>query len=178
MKSQIKNFVVFIAIVTISTLNALTACAQIQERKIPSVMVKTLDGKKFDTHNISNNGKPILIVVWESTCKSSLTELDALAENYEDLQKETGVKIIAISIDNSRTANQVSLVVDSREWKFETYSDINQDFKRAIGFSYCPFNLLLDNNGNIVWQKSSYAPGDDKVIYELVKKLAKGEKIN
>ncbi|MDQ3049883.1 MAG: TlpA family protein disulfide reductase [Bacteroidota bacterium] len=178
MKDQVKTLVVLFTISTILTLNTFTATAQFQERTIPSVTIKTLDGKKFDTNSISNNGRPILIVVWETTCKSSLTELDALAENYEDLQKETGVKIIAISIDNSRTANQVSLVVDSREWKFETYSDINQDFKRAIGFSYCPFNLLLDNTGNIVWQKSSFAPGDEKVIYELIRKLANGEKIN
>ncbi|HKR03025.1 MAG TPA: TlpA disulfide reductase family protein [Bacteroidia bacterium] len=152
--------------------------AQTQERKIPSASVKTLDGKTVDTKNLSNNGKPILISVWETTCKPCIMELDAIAENYSDWQKETGVKVVAISIDNTRTASQVPVIVNSKDWQYEIYSDINQDFKRAMSFSYCPFNFLVDNNGNIVWQSNSYAPGDENVIYELLKKLSKNEKLN
>jgi hypothetical protein len=38
-----------------------------------------------------------------------------------------------------------------------------------------PFLCLLNGNGEIVWSHSSYAPGGEKEVYELVKQLAKGE---
>ena len=162
------------AIIMISGLNLF---AQTDEKKLPSVGIKTMEGKAFDSKDISNNGKPILIAMWETTCKPCITQLDAIAENYEDWQKETGVKVVAISIDNSRTAPQVPVMVRGRDWKFEVYSDINQDFKRALGFSYCPFVILIDNAGNMAWQNNSYAPGDEDLVYEKIKKVAKGEKL-
>ena len=146
--------------------------------KIPSADVKTLDGKNFNTSKISNDGKPIIICVWETTCKPCINELDAIAEQYDSLKKETGVKLVAVSIDDSKTSSKVSALVNSKAWSYEIYLDKNRDFKRALNINYCPYTFLVDGNGEIVWEKSSYSSGDENKIYELVKKLAKGEKVD
>ena len=52
MKNQIKVIIALIAINIFLTVNVYNTSAQNQERKIPSVTVKTLDGKKFDSKDI------------------------------------------------------------------------------------------------------------------------------
>ncbi|HVA97913.1 MAG TPA: TlpA disulfide reductase family protein [Bacteroidia bacterium] len=145
--------------------------------KLPSVNVTALDGSVFNTSKISNNGKPIIIDFWATWCKPCKKELDAIAEDYPDWQKETGVKVIAISIDDSRAAAEVAADVNAKGWTYDVYIDENQDFKRAMNVNNVPFTFVLNGNGEIVWKHNSYADGDADKLYEIVKKVAKGEKI-
>ncbi len=148
------------------------------ERKIPNATLKTLDGKSVNTSEFSNNGKPVLICFWATWCKCCKTEFDNLSDNYADWKKETGVKIIAISVDDSKTSSKVNPYVKSNGWDIDVYLDVNSDFKRAMNVLNPPHNFLVDNNGNIVWESNSYTDGSEVKVYELIKKLAKGEKIN
>ncbi|MEO5569507.1 MAG: TlpA disulfide reductase family protein [Bacteroidia bacterium] len=151
--------------------------AQTEEKKLPSVSVKTPKGETLNIQSISNNGKPIIISIWETTCKPCINELDAIQENYADWKKETGVKVVAISIDDTRSSSSAPVLANAKGWDFDIYLDVNKDVKRAMNFSYCPQTYLIDGSGNIVWQSSSYASGDEEQLYSLVQKLSKGEKI-
>jgi cytochrome c biogenesis protein CcmG, thiol:disulfide interchange protein DsbE len=148
-----------------------------EERRIPAADVKTIDGKNANTSSISNNGRPIIICFFATWCKPCKKELDAVSENYVDWQKETGVKVVAISIDDPKTVNKVPGFVKANDYDFEVYVDHNMDFKRAMNVTCSPHTFLVDNNGNIVWEDPSYTEGEEEKIFELVKKLAKGEKI-
>ncbi|MEO6884152.1 MAG: TlpA disulfide reductase family protein [Bacteroidia bacterium] len=154
-----------------------TAPQQKALQKLPSVDLKALDGSVFNTSKISNNGKPIIIDFWATWCKPCKKELDAIAEEYPDWQKETGVKVIAISIDDARAAANVATDVNAKGWTYDVYIDENQDFKRAMNVNNVPFTFVLNGNGEIVWQHNSYAEGDADKLYDIVKKVAKGEKI-
>ena len=146
--------------------------------KIPASVVKKLDGSKINSNTFNNNGKPIIISFWATWCKPCKKELDAIQENYADLVKETGVKLIAISIDDSRSSGKVVTDVKSKGWEYEIYIDENQDFKRAMNVNNVPHTFLVDGNGKIVWSHNSYTEGDEEKLFELVKKLAKGETIS
>ncbi len=145
--------------------------------KIPSATVKKLDGSKVNSNTFSNNGKPIIISFWATWCKPCKKELDAIAENYSDWVKETGVKLIAISIDDVRSSSKVVTDVKTKGWEYEIYIDENQDFKRAMNVNNVPHTFLVDGNGNIVWSHNSYSDGDEEKLYENVKALANGEKL-
>ena len=41
---------------------------------IPSVDIKALDGQSFNTINIDNDGKPIIISLWATWCKPCIAE--------------------------------------------------------------------------------------------------------
>lgn len=151
--------------------------AQNQKTQIPSVDVKTTDLKSFNTSKISNDEKPIILSFWATWCKPCIKELDAIAENYEDWQDETGVKLVAISIDNSRSMGRVAPFINGKDWDYEVYLDPNGDFKRAMNVVNVPHTFLIDGKGNIVWQHTTYADGDEEELYELIKKLAAGQEI-
>ena len=152
--------------------------AQTSEFKLPSVDVKALDGKKFNTSDIKNDGKPIIISFWATWCKPCVMELSAIAEKYQDWQTETGVKLYAVSIDDSKSMNRVSPFVNGKSWDYVVLLDANSDFKRALNVINVPHTFLIDAAGNIVYQHTTYAEGDENLLYEKIKKLAKGEKIN
>lgn len=147
-------------------------------RTIPEADVKTVNGTIINTSKFSNDGKPMIISFWATWCKPCIKELDAISEDYPDWQKETGVKLIAISIDDSRSAAKVGVEAKSKGWEYEVYVDENQDFKRAMNVGDCPHVFIINGKGEIVWQHSGYADGDESHLYEMVKKVVKGEKLS
>jgi cytochrome c biogenesis protein CcmG/thiol:disulfide interchange protein DsbE len=151
--------------------------AQETSNELPSVDIKTLEGETFNTSEITNDG-PIFLSFWATWCKPCIKELIAIDENYIDWQDETGLKVYAISIDDTKSMSRVAPFVNGRAWEFEVLLDVNSDFKRAMNVINVPHSFILDKDGKIVWQHTAYAPGDEDKIYEIITKLAAGEEIN
>lgn len=144
--------------------------AQAQTR-MPSVQVQTLENKKVDTRSFSNGGKPIIVNFWATWCAPCKKELSAIAEVYDTWQAKTGVKLIAISIDDARSMNRVAPYVAGQDWDYEVYLDPNGDLKRALNVNNVPHTFLLNGNGEIVWQHNNYEPGDENELYKKVQEL-------
>lgn len=147
-------------------------------RKIPAVNIKTVTGESASTKTFDNDGKPFIINFWATWCKPCIQELNTIKDVYDKWQKETGVKIIAVSIDDSRNTSKVAPFVKGRNWKYEVYLDPNGDLKRALNVNNPPHTLLCNSNGEIVWEHNGYAPGDEEELYNQVKKLILKEKRN
>ena len=97
--------------------------------------------------------------------------------NYLDLydawQAETGVKIIAVSIDDQRSVMRVAPYVSSAMWTYEILLDSNKQFAQALGVNNVPHTFLVDGTGKIVWQHNNYADGDEEEVHEQLLKLKK-----
>jgi len=167
-----------IAFVAILCSLSLANFAQEDGRKIPAVEIQNLDRSKFNTSDITNDGNPIIISFWATWCSPCKRELNAIAEDFEDWVDETGVKLVAVSIDDERNVQKVRPYVDGQAWEYDVYLDPNADFKRAMNVNNVPHTFLVDGEGNIVWQHNSYSPGDEIELYEMVEKLANGESIH
>ena len=139
--------------------------------QLPSVTLKTMDGKPVNTSELSNGGKPFIIDFFATWCKPCNRELDAIAEVYEDWQKETGVKIIAVSIDQGQNINKVKPLVENHGWEYEVLLDPNSDFKRALGIQMIPYVLIVDGKGNIVYKHNGYTDGAETELIEKVREL-------
>ena len=92
---------------------------------LPSVSLKNLDGKTVDTATLSNDGKPMVISFFALWCKPCQRELKAIAEVYDEWQEETGVKLIAVSIDEAQNEQKVKPLVESKGWEYEVLLDPN-----------------------------------------------------
>ena len=149
-----------------------------QNAKLPTgISLKTLDGKTVESSVIQNNGKPMIISFWATWCKPCNRELNTIKEVYDEWREETGVKLVAISIDDARSASRVKPHVDGNDWEYEVYLDANQDMKRAMNVVNVPHTFLVNGEGEIVWQHTSFVEGSEEELIELVRKVAKGEEI-
>lgn len=141
------------------------------QNSLPSINLKTLDGQNVNTSSIENDGKPIIISFWATWCSPCKRELNNINDVYEDWVEETGVKVIAISIDDTRQVFKVGPYVEGVAWEFDVLLDTNGDFKRAMNVNNVPFTFILDGNGKVVYEHNNYAEGDEDEMYEKILEL-------
>ena len=141
--------------------------------ELPSVQLKNIDGKRVDTAKLNNDGKPYIISFFATWCKPCLRELDAVNEVYADWQDETGVKLIAVSIDKAQDESKVKPLVNSKGYEYEVLLDPNGDFKRAMGVNMVPTVFIIDGKNNIVETRTQYTDGSEEHLIEAVRALLK-----
>ena len=144
-----------------------------QAQTLPAVTLKDINGKTVQTDKLSNDGKPFIISFFATWCKPCNRELSAISEVYADWQDETGVKLIAVSIDQAQNINKVKPLVDSNGWEYDVLLDPNSDFKRALGIQMIPYVIIVDGKGNIVYKHNGYTDGAEKELIEKVRELIK-----
>lgn len=141
-------------------------------KKMPAVKIKDIDGKEVDISKISNAGKPFVFMFWATWCGPCIKELNNTADVYEDWQKETGVQIYAVSIDDSRASSRIKPFVEGKRWDYTILLDPNQELMRAVGFSNPPYTILCNGAGEIVWTHNSYVDGDEYELEEKINEIA------
>lgn len=139
--------------------------------QLPSVKLKDLNGNTIDTAEIENEGRPIVISFFATWCKPCIRELKAISEVYDDWIEETGVKLIAISIDEAQNVSRVKPLVNSNGWEYEVLLDPNSDFAREMGVRNVPHLIILDKDRKIVESHSGYTDGSEDNIIDILRKL-------
>jgi peroxiredoxin len=147
-------------------------CAQNESsvKQLPAVTLKDMNGKTVTTNQLGFTG-PVVISFWATWCAPCKRELNTIHESYEEWQEATGVQVVAVSIDDQKTKDQVPVYVNGKGWEYLVLMDPNGDFKRAMGVNNVPHTFLIDQNGNIVYSHNSYAPGDEEKLYAEILKL-------
>jgi len=139
---------------------------------LPNVSLTTMDGEKITLANAAKSDGPVVISLWATWCVPCLKELDAISEVYEDWQDETNVKLIAVSIDDSRTVKRVKPLINGKGWDYTILLDTNNDVKRALGAATVPLTILV-KDGKIVYRHSGYSPGAEHELYEKIQENSK-----
>jgi cytochrome c biogenesis protein CcmG, thiol:disulfide interchange protein DsbE len=145
-------------------------CMAQENKKLPSVNLKSPEGEVFNTSEIGRFGKPVILIFWATWCRPCIKELTSMADFYDDWKTKTGVIIVAVSIDDSRTQFNIRPMIKSRGWEFQFYNDPNGDFKRALGVVDIPHLFILNAAGEIIHQRTSYVEGTEMELYNLIPK--------
>lgn len=142
------------------------------QNELPNMDLTTMDGKTVVLKAAINKDGITIISLWATWCVPCLKELDAINEIYDEWQEETNVKLLAISVDDSRTVKRVKSMVNGKGWDYTVLLDTNNDLKRALNASTIPLTLLIKDN-KIVYEHSGYSPGAELELYEKIKELSK-----
>jgi thiol-disulfide isomerase/thioredoxin len=139
-------------------------------KKVPAIELNDLNGKSINTSKLYEEG-PIVISFWATWCAPCKRELNTIHEVYEEWQEETGIRVVAVSIDDEKTKAQVPMYVNGKGWEYIVLLDSNWDFKREMGVGNVPHTFLVDAQGNIVYTHTGYSEGDEEKLYEQIKLL-------
>ena len=108
------------------------------QSRLPNVTLKDITGKRVRVDTLSNNGKPLVVAFFATWCKPCNRELKAIDEVYDDWKRETGVKIVAVSIDQAQNINKVKPLVDENGWTPDELLAPPGELNRAVGVQLIP----------------------------------------
>ena len=157
-------------ILSLAILISAVAAAQ-----VPSVTIENSKGEAFNTKTLLNDGKPMIISFWSTSCKPCIRELDAIYDALPDWLEEADFKVVAVSTDDSRLMAKAKSFAEGRGWgeEYTLLFDKNQDFMRAMNVSVVPHVFVIDANGKVVYSHTSYVPGNELELFEAIKTSGK-----
>ncbi len=141
------------------------------QTNLPNIQLSNLEGKKVSsTADFSEKDQLYVFSFWATWCTPCISELDEINDLMSEWKKEVAFKLIAISIDDSRTQKRVKPLINGKGWGFDILLDTNQDFKRALGIVNVPYLIVVKNN-KIVHIQNGYVPGNELDLLEKLKTL-------
>ena len=157
-------------LLTIALLISATAFAQ-----VPSVTVENAKGEAVNTKSLLDEGTPMIVSFWSTSCKPCIRELDAIYDALPDWLDEVDFRVVAVSTDDSRLLAKAKSFAEDRGWgeEYTLLFDKNQDFMRAMNVSVVPHVFVIDGKGKVVYSHTSYVPGNELELFEAIKKCAK-----
>ena len=149
--------------------------SQIQSKFPYDIWLKTPQGDSIQSSKAFAKGKPVVLLFWLTTCYPCRMEMDAIYNKFKDWKKETDFELYAISTDWVNNFPAIQKRHAEKQWPFNFYWDYNREFKEILpgGLNGLPQCFVLDKNGEIAFHKRKYSSGDEDLLYEEIKTLAK-----
>jgi peroxiredoxin len=149
----------------------LAASVSVGAQSVPAVTVKTINGENIDFSSVIEPGKLMVISFWATWCGPCIKELQAIDLHYQEWQEQYNMKLVAVSIDDSRNVKKVKPKVLGEGWQYQIILDENQDLARAMNVSNPPMTFIVNAEGKIVYSHQGYTPGAEDELEAQLQKL-------
>jgi cytochrome c biogenesis protein CcmG, thiol:disulfide interchange protein DsbE len=160
-------FQTFLLVISLTSTILLTA-----QDMVPRSVVKTIEGQNIDFREATSGDKITIVSFWATWCAPCKKELDAITDLYEEWQEKYNVQLVAVSVDDARAAAKVKPMVAEKGWPFRILIDTNQELMRSLHFQSVPYTIIIDRQGQIVYNHSGYLPGDELELEEKIASLS------
>lgn len=136
---------------------------------LPRFELKTLDGKRFVSHELT--GKVSVINFWATWCTPCMQELTTMTAYHKKIGAER-LNVVAISTDGPETLANVRSVVRRRRWSHLILSDPDGAVAGSLNpRGSIPYTIFLDRAGRIAYTHAGYIGGDEKRYEKLIAAL-------
>ena len=139
------------------------------------IVLKDSLGRMYSSSSVlPTKKKPLVLFFWMTTCGPCRQELETIKANYADWQKETDFRMIAISLDFPDYYKNFVERVKKEGWQFEALFDVTREFPAVMpygGLNGLPQVFVLNDKGEPTYHHRRYIPGDEKELFEAIKKL-------
>lgn len=112
-------------------------------------------------------GQPVLINVWATWCEPCRHELPELARLHE----KTGLRVVAISVDQRVSTAEVRAFADRRKLPFAVWHDPADRVSSLLGVSTLPASFLFAADGKLVWRREGAITADDAELAAALSSL-------
>ena len=129
-------------------------------RKAPSFKLRDLENSQVLLDEVLKRG-PALIVFWATCCSNThplMVHLDSLQQRYS----ETGFSVLAIAVDDNKSASRVRPWVLARRLTYPVLPDPTGEVMRRYHVKTIPHCFLVDQQGFIVSDHAGFLPGDEQ----------------
>lgn len=143
------------------------------QKKLPATEIKTLDGQTVNILDYVTEKPLNVISFWATWCSNCKKELNAIAELYPEWQEDFQLQLIAVTIDDQRSLPKARPIVETSRWEYIVLSDANQQLMRVLNFRAIPQTFVVDQEGNILYEHTGYAPGTEYELEDFLRELTK-----
>jgi len=119
--------------------------------------------------NLNNYHEKLIIInfwaTWCAPCKKEMVHLDEFEKKYTD----KGLSVLAISVDSQKSISQVRSYIRAKKYSFDVFLDPNSQVLKKLNGNLMPTDILIGQDGTILWRHNGYLPGDEKKIEAEIK---------
>ena len=142
----------------------------LKAQEIPSTPVKNKWGISIPFSSLIKEDTIYIVSFWATWCTPCIKELREISEVYPILQDSFRLKLIAVSVDDSRNSSKVFPKAVGEGWTYEVVSDQNQDLARSMNVNNVPMIFIINRKKEIVYSHQGYSPAFlEEILSELDK---------
>ncbi|MBU0631607.1 redoxin domain-containing protein [bacterium] len=120
------------------------------DKKLPSFIATTIEGKTFDSSLHVKSDKPLLIHFWATwcpTCKMENSTIDSLSKKFE---------VITI-VENSGDEEKIREFLKEKELSFQVINDNNGNIASLFKVAGFPTTFIYNKNGILEFSEVGYS---------------------
>lgn len=140
-----------------------------ETQKAPLFELRDLEGKHVLLEEVLKTG-PVMVVFWATCCSGThalMMHLDHVHKRYS----ERGLTVLAIAVDDTKTASRVRPWVLARRLTYPVLLDPKGDVMRQCLVTAIPHVLLMDQQRRIVASYAGFLPGDEQAFEREIREL-------
>ena len=143
--------------------------APAQAQQAPDFSLRDLNNQEVTLSTLK--GSVVLVNFWATWCGPCQVEMPHLQRLHDEL-KEQGLVVLAIGVDEARTASRVKPHIKSKGFTFSVLLDTSTEVVSQYNpQKTLPYSVLVDRNGVIQWRHNGYSPGDEAKLGAKIREL-------
>ena len=135
--------------------------------KAPEFTFETFGGKRVKSTTLLEKG-PIFLDFWGTTCEPCLKALPHISGF---VAKYPEMNFVGINLDSPRNKDKAQKLFKANKYEFIDGYDENKAMQNLFGVKDMPRTIIIDTDGEIVYDNSSFTPGDEEKYEKLIKDI-------